>query len=660
MRTRVSRLARRGALLTAIVLTAPGSGGVLNAAAPGPDGSIGGLRAKYVDVKGVKTRYYDEGQGVPMVLIHGGMTAGSSTANVFSRNIPGLAKRFRVLAVDRLGSGLTGNPLKDEDYATPGQVEHIYQFIQAMKLGAVHLVGHSAGGAVAFYLAVHHPEIARTLTIIGQGPENPPAAEGPTRLDLSQCPDQNVYEGLKCRVEKLAWLPTSFDPEYWEADATMAMQPKSKEARAKVVALSNDAFRAAGSAYRQKAWDTVRNSGVLQMPVMLVAGKQDVLDWGQADPTAQLRGELGLFDIIGAKNSKVKMVVFNQAGHFPYREYPEQFNADLVGFIDHYDRARSAAPSPAAPQTAAPNGSIAGLQARFIDVQGVKTRYYEAGQGEPMVLIHGGSTAGSSTANVWSRNLPGLAKRFHVYAVDRLGSGLTGNPLRDADYSTEGQVEHVYRFIQTLGLGKIHLVGHSAGGAAAFYLATLHPEIIRTLSIVAHGPANPRVDTRPNRLAPRLEKCPDQNVYEGLKCRVEALAWLPTCFDSEYWAADQFMAKQPKSIEARAKVVALSNDAWRAMNDAFRQKAWDRVRNDGVLTMPVLMYGGKQDVLDWAQADGAASLAGELALFDMIGAKHPKVSMVVANEGGHFMYREHPEQFNADLIGFIDFWNGRK
>ena len=301
--------------------------------AQGPDGSIGGLKAKFVDVKGVATRYYGEGQGEPMVLIHGGSTAGSSTANVWSRNIPGLAKRFHVYAVDRLGSGLTGNPLNDADYAYSGQVEHIYQFVQTMKLGRIHLVGHSAGGAIAFYLAVHHPEIIKTLTIIGQGPASPAAADGPSRLDLSSCPNQDVYEGLKCRVEKLAWLPTAFDEEYWAADATMAMQPKSRAARAKVVALTNDAWRAQATAYKEQAWSM---AAVLQMPVLLYAGKQDVLDWGQADPTAKLRGELGLFDIIGAKNANVKMVIQNQAGHFPYREYPEQFNEDLIGFIDHW------------------------------------------------------------------------------------------------------------------------------------------------------------------------------------------------------------------------------------------------------------------------------------------------------------------------------------
>ena len=321
-------------------------------AAAGPDGSIGGLKAKFIDVAGVKTRYYELGQGEPMVLVHGGSTAGSSTANVWSRNVPGLAKRFRVFAVDRLGSGLTGNPLKDIDYATQGQVEHIYQFIRTLKLGQMHLVGHSAGGAIAFYLAIDHPGIVKTLTIVAHGPENPPAVDGPTRLEpeLKKCPDQTTYAGLRCRVEKLAWTPTTFDAEYWEADEHMATQPKSKEARAKVVAGAGEPLRSQMPAYRQQMWDKVRNDGVLQMPVLMFAGKQDVLDWGVDEPTAKLRGELGLFDILGARNPKVKMIVYNEAGHFPYREHVDQFNRDLIDFIDFWGHRPPAAK--AASQTA--------------------------------------------------------------------------------------------------------------------------------------------------------------------------------------------------------------------------------------------------------------------------------------------------------------------
>lgn len=52
-------------------------------------------------------------------------------------------------------------------------------------------------------------------------------------------------------------------------------------------------------------------------------------------------------------------------------------------------------------------------------------------------------------------------------------------------------------------------------------------------------------------------------------------------------------------------------------------------------------------------------LRAELNMFDVLGAKNRRVEMIVVNEGGHFMYREHPELFNKDLVSFIDSWSGR-
>jgi pimeloyl-ACP methyl ester carboxylesterase len=72
--------------------------------------------------------------------------------------------------------------------------------------------------------------------------------------------------------------------------------------------------------------------------------------------------------------------------------------------------------------------------------------------------------------------------------------------------------------------------------------------------------------------------------------------------------------------------------------------------------MPVLMVAGSDDVIDWPANSPMATLERELALFNIVEAKNPKVEMIVISNGGHFMYREHPERFNAALIGFIEFW----
>ena len=88
----------------------------------------------------------------------------------------------------------------------------------------------------------------------------------------------------------------------------------------------------------------------------------------------------------------------------------------------------------------------------------------------------------------------------------------------------------------------------------------------------------------------------------------------------------------------------------------WQKKLWGRVINDGVLQMPVLMVAGSDDVLDWPANSPKATLERELGLFNIVVAKNPRVQMVVISNGGHFMYREHPDEFNADLIGFIEFW----
>ena len=55
-------------------------------------------QAKFIDVNGIRTRYYDEGRGDVLLLIHGSRFSPWGSANTWTRNVGGLAKKFRVLA----------------------------------------------------------------------------------------------------------------------------------------------------------------------------------------------------------------------------------------------------------------------------------------------------------------------------------------------------------------------------------------------------------------------------------------------------------------------------------------------------------------------------------------------------------------------------------
>ncbi len=82
--------------------------------------------------------------------------------------------------------------------------------------------------------------------------------------------------------------------------------------------------------------------------------------------------------------------------------------------------------------------------AQFVDVDGIRTSYFEGGSGEPMVLVHGGHFGSKVSANCWRPIFDHLASHFHVYVVDKLGQGYTDNPRSTADYTMEAVIQHLY------------------------------------------------------------------------------------------------------------------------------------------------------------------------------------------------------------------------
>jgi pimeloyl-ACP methyl ester carboxylesterase len=63
-----------------------------------------------------------------------------------------------------------------------------------------------------------------------------------------------------------------------------------------------------------------------------------LLYWGRNDPSATIENGWALYDVLGEKNPRVRMVTVNKAGHFHFREYPDEFNYTVTNFIEYWAR----------------------------------------------------------------------------------------------------------------------------------------------------------------------------------------------------------------------------------------------------------------------------------------------------------------------------------
>ncbi len=116
------------------------------------------------------------------------------------------------------------------------------------------------------------------------------------------------------------------------------------------------------------------------------------------------------------------------------------------------------------------------------DANGIKTNYLEAGQGDPVVLIHGSGPGVTSYAN-WRLVLPALAENFRVVAPDMVGFGFSERPA-NITYGVQTWADQVVGLMDTLELPTAHLVGNSFGGAIALRIATQHPERVGKLVLM--------------------------------------------------------------------------------------------------------------------------------------------------------------------------------
>jgi pimeloyl-ACP methyl ester carboxylesterase len=134
---------------------------------------------------------------------------------------------------------------------------------------------------------------------------------------------------------------------------------------------------------------------------------------------------------------------------------------------------------------------------RYVDVDGVKLHYVQAGEGPDVVLLHG---IGASIF-IWRFLFPILQKRHRVTAIDIAGFGKSAKDLKRS-YGLDAQTDLLLKAVAAIGIERAHLVGSSMGGAISLWMARRAPETFERVAVLAPATDASLVSPFVHRLAP--------------------------------------------------------------------------------------------------------------------------------------------------------------
>lgn len=118
---------------------------------------------------------------------------------------------------------------------------------------------------------------------------------------------------------------------------------------------------------------------------------------------------------------------------------------------------------------------MTGAELSWVEVDGHSIAYREAGEGAPLVLLHGFLC----DSRCWRRQLAGLSDRFRVVAWDAPGAGSSSDPTDT--FTTESYARCLAGFLGRIGIESTHVLGLSWGGILAQEFYRLYPERLRSL-----------------------------------------------------------------------------------------------------------------------------------------------------------------------------------
>lgn len=273
------------------------------------------------------------------------------------------------------------------------------------------------------------------------------------------------------------------------------------------------------------------------------------------------------------------------------------------------------------------------VEERHIDVEGHRVRYLTAGDGVPLILLHGVGTSSGE----WSWVLPDLARNHLVFAIDLPGYHGSYEP---PDYSPAYTASFVNSFLDAVGIERAVVVGNSFGGLVALHLALSEPARVSALVLsdsAGLGQAvNPGLVALSSPGAGGLAKSlAKTRIGAAQRSLQRALLLFSRPWRIPWkWVKDQYkLAQLPNFTDA-----TLANLRNTVSSTGQREVLFDRLTQ---LQMPTLILWGIEDrVIPYSHAKDAIALA-------------PDCYLELIPNCGHLPHVEQPERFVSTLRGFL-------
>ncbi len=248
----------------------------------------------------------------------------------------------------------------------------------------------------------------------------------------------------------------------------------------------------------------------------------------------------------------------------------------------------------------------------------------EHGDGHPVLLLNGLGYANWA----WQRQLPTLAQRFRLVAVENRGTGRSPKP--DGPYSLEEMADEA---AEALAGRRAHVLGYSMGGYLAQLVALRHPDLVERLVLVATGTGGAENVPLPAETAAAWQENAHLPPADFARTTMP-LSFRPGWTDEHPDEFEQLLASRLE--------LPTPPEAWRAQFDAATRFVGERRPLEEIASPTLVLHGTADRIVPYPNGVRIAE-------------RMPGAELVTFEGAGHLLFLEEADRFNAMVERFLTY-----